>query len=126
MITSNSTNKTGGRKPIPIHAGGHIVGQVKNGVFSKTVTGSRHFLKVPPAIALSVDSLHQAQAVGAFDVAIYDKETRTTYRASIAHILENGFELNRGFGLQIALPFEGWTKQTKGAYMQQGLFGGGR
>lgn len=110
----------------PIYSGARVVGHVKAGIFHKVVSGSKHFLQKPPGIAFDVSSLKAAQAAGAVHVEVYDRETRTTYRASIAHVLENGFSFNRGWGEQIALPFEGWIKHTKGAPVQPGLFGGVR
>lgn len=40
-----------------IHVAGRHVGDVEKGVFKKTISGSRHILRKPPAIALSVEAL---------------------------------------------------------------------
>ena len=119
--TRNGSSKQG---QTPIYSGSHVVGRVEAGVFHKSVSGSKHFLQKPPGIAFDVSSLNDAGKAGAVHVEVYDKETRTTYRATLAHVLEHGRTFNRGYGEQIVLTFEGWTKRTKGAPSQPGLFGG--
>ena len=121
----NQTDFTPDRKktkPIPVYVGSHIVGKVCKGVFRKSVIGSRHFLLKPKAIAFDVDSLSQAERAGADCVEVFDKETRTTFRASIAHIRGDGFLLDRGYGKQIALTMEGWIKTTMGQPIQRRFF----
>jgi hypothetical protein len=80
-------------------------------------------LRKPPAIAFSVESLNQAEAAGAVRVEVKDRDTGAIYRASIKHIREKGFPVNRaGFEPQIALSLEGWVKQSNGELVQQSLF----
>jgi hypothetical protein len=92
----------------PIRASGHVVGKVKGDTFYKTIDGSRHFLRVPPAICFDEKSLKEAEQAGAVHVAVTDRETGKAYHASIRFVWENGFKVNRGFGNQIALPFDKW------------------
>ena len=92
----------------PIRAGGHIVGKVKGDTFYKAVDGSRHFLRVPPAICFDAQSLKEAAKAGANTAEVTDRETGKTYRTSIRLLWESGFKVNRGFGDQIALPFDKW------------------
>ena len=87
----------------------HIVGKVRGNIFHKTVYASRHFLRTPPAIALDIGSLDQAERGGAIGVHVLDLESGTIYKASIAHIRRVGFEIDQGFGRQIALALKGWT-----------------
>lgn len=91
-----------------ISVGTQIVGKVLNGVFSKRVHGSRHFLRKPPAIALDIDTVEQALRLGATKVEVYDMESGMLYRAKIDLIFEKGFRFNRGFGDQIALCLSRW------------------
>jgi hypothetical protein len=105
-----------------IRAGRHVIGEVRGTTFIKKIRASQHFLKTPPAIAFDLDSLAQAERAGAVEVQVIDKETGTIYRTTIAHILRAGFELDRGFGKQIALPLEGWSRQRKGELVQLSLF----
>jgi hypothetical protein len=98
----------------PIYSGIKVVGQVKDGVFIKKVSASRHFLRRPPAIAFDVDSLNQAAANGAIQVQVADNETGFVYSTTMQHVQERGFEFDRGFGRQIALVLSEWTKTQPG------------
>lgn len=93
---------------------GHIVGTLRGNTFYKSVHGSRHMLQKPPAWCMDKEALLRAQQAGAAFVQIVDNETGTVYRAPVSHILEAGFDLNRGYGSQIALRLAGWTRTIKG------------
>ena len=111
---------------VQIFAGKKVVGYVNDGIFYKNVKSSIHFLRKPPAIAFDVQSLRDARAAGASKAQIIDQDTGTIYRASIDRIMKEGWTFNRGFGIQIALPLEGWTRTRKGGGLltwQESLFG---
>ena len=91
-----------------VSIGTQVVGKVLNGVFTKRVRSSRHFLRKPPAIALDIDTVEQALRLGATKVEVYDMESGMFYRAKIDLIFEKGFRFNRGFGDQIALCLSRW------------------
>jgi len=94
---------------IPIYAGnGRVVGEVKNGVFSKKVKASKHFLKKPPAICFDISSLKEAEAAGATHIEIEDTETGKTYHAPLRLVWQKGFTLDRGYGRQIGLLLNLW------------------
>jgi hypothetical protein len=95
-------------KSTPIRVGGRVVGKVEGDTFYKSLDGSRHFLRIPPAICFDVQSLKEAERAGAVYTEVTDRETGRAYRASIRSIWENGFKVNRGFGEQISLPFDKW------------------
>ena len=96
-------------KSNPVYAGGHVVGHVNDGKFCKSIKGSKHILHTPRAIALSVDSLKQAEAFGAKAIEIRDKESELIYRATIEHFKRFCFDLRRGgFEPQKALPLDRW------------------
>jgi hypothetical protein len=116
-----SSVKTEGQ---PVYAGSRIVGQVYGDTFSKTITGSKHLLRTPPAIAFDVATIDQAVRLGAVKVRVYDRESENVYKCSIDHLKENGFTFNRGFGEQIALVMDGWIKTRKGQPEQLSLLGG--
>lgn len=83
------------------------VGSVEGGVFKKTIKGEKHMLHSPRAIALSVESLRQAEAFGAHDIEIKDAESGILYSCSILHFKRFCFELQRGgFEKQKALPLD--------------------
>ena len=91
-----------------IKIGRKTVGEVRGGTFFKRITGSKHFLRVPPAIAFDISSLEEAEAVGAQNVDVLDEETGQKYFSSIRNIREKGFVIDRGFGHQLALPLSYW------------------
>jgi hypothetical protein len=125
MSTSKFTNKSRNSKcqSEPIYANGRVIGQVRRDTFYKSIA-SNHYLRKPPAIAFSVESLNQAEKAGALHVEVKDRDTGTIYRATITNIREKGFSVNRaGFEPQIALSLEAWTKRTKGELIQPTIWG---
>jgi hypothetical protein len=96
-------------KSQPIYAGGRVVGEVTSAVFCKSIQGSKHILRTPPAIALDVDSIRQAVRAGAKTIRITDRENGKVYACDVAHFDLYSFELNRGYGVQRALPIDHWT-----------------
>jgi hypothetical protein len=116
-FTSQNPRKSSGSTPI--RASGHVVGKVEGNTFYKAVDGSRHFLRVPPAICFNVQSLKEAEQANADYIEVTDRETGKAYRASIRLVWDSGFKVNRGFGDQIALPFDKW--QVVGEPLQLAL-----
>ena len=93
----------------PIYVGNRFVGKVKGNTFYKTVK-SNHYLTTPPALALSVDSLIQAERAGATEIEITDKKSGCIYFSTISHFRRYAFDLQRGgFEPQKALPLSYWT-----------------
>ena len=110
------------QKIYQIQVAGHQVGQVGGGIFKKSILGSRHFLRKPRAIALSVESLKQAEQVGASEIQITDKETGRVYSCSIEHFKEFAFPIQRGgFEPQLALPIERFITSEPLNYSSQTL-----
>jgi hypothetical protein len=100
-----STNSSS--PPILIRVGGRHVGEVVQGVFQKTIVGSRHILRVPPSIALSVESLEQAEGAGAREIQIRDSETGRVFACTIEHFRRHAFPIQRGgFEPQLAMRLE--------------------
>ncbi|OQY87265.1 MAG: hypothetical protein B6D41_11825 [Chloroflexi bacterium UTCFX4] len=105
--------KTQSLKRVPIRANSKIIGEVCGETFYKNVLGSKHFLRVPRAIAFDVSSLNDAENADARFVQVTDAETSRVYRASIATIRAKGFRVARGFGEQIALALEFWNRDAE-------------
>ena len=97
-------------KGVKILVDGRVVGTVSGRFFYKQVDSTKHFLRKPRAICLDVQSIKDAEEAGALFVKVTDKVTNATYQSSIKNIRENGFQINRRFGLQIALTFKHWNK----------------
>lgn len=98
----------------PIFAAGKRVGHVSAGVFRKDVRGSVHRLRKPPAWALDVQSLADAEGAGAVRVSLQDVDTGLYHEAEISHIRRHGFVFDRGHGRQIALPLDKWQIRRPG------------
>jgi len=106
----------------PVHAAnGKVVGQVRGDVFAKTVRASVHFLRKPPAIGFDLCSLQEAQDLGAEVVCVFDAESGRHYSASFDLIRRFGFELERSFGRQVALPLARWAVTGRQAARQLAL-----
>lgn len=97
---------------IPIRINAKIVGDVRGETFYKNVLASKHFLRVPRAIAFDVSSLTDAESAGARFVEIRDAESGRVFRQSIATIRAKGFRVARGFGEQVALALEFWNRDN--------------
>jgi hypothetical protein len=92
-----------------IVVGGKIAGVVVGKVFIKHAIASRHFLRVPPAIAFDVSAINRAREAGAMTVMVLDKESGKRYYSLITTIQEKGVELDRGCGRQVALAMRYWS-----------------
>lgn len=106
-----------GQSRTPIYVAGRTAGYVYGDAFRKTVRGSKHMLRTPRAWASDIAALAAAAAAGATHIEIEDSESGALYRASIAEMLEHGFTFDRGFGQQIALPLDKWSRPDKGTQM---------
>jgi len=108
-----------------VYAQGRVVGQVRGGVFHKTVRGSTHMLRRPPAWALDVGSLLEAERLGAKSVQLHDTESGNRYHASVAQIRRQGFTFDRGHGRQVGMALNLWTVTRPGEVQaeQLSLFG---
>ncbi len=124
----NIAQNSKGKRTSFFNSDGKIIANLKGDTLYKTVKGSIHMLRRPPAWALDLAILNEAEKAGAVRVQVTDRETGTIYRATVEHIREAGITIDYGHGLQIALPLAGWTRNKKGAGLapvQPSLFGGG-
>ena len=110
----SSLSRTAGvNKPpsVPIYLAGRDkpIGYVSGRTFCKTITGSKHMLRSPKAIAFDACTLDDAQRAGATHVRVTDAETGRTYTAPIADVRRYGFPVARGHGRQVALPLDRYS-----------------
>lgn len=96
--------------PTPIYRadGRAVVGRVEGDTFYKRARSTVHMLRRPRAWACDLDALDQARAAGAEWVEVHDLDTGTRYRAALADFYRRGLRVDRGHGLQLALPLECW------------------
>jgi len=107
---AGNTQHRGAGVPIYLRGTSKPIGRVNAGWFEKTVTGSKHFLRVPmPALGFDLSTLEDAERAGAVFVAVTDSETGRIYRQRIETIRRYGFPVTRGFGRQIALPLAAYA-----------------
>ena len=89
-------------------ASGRLVGKVVGDTLIKNVRGSRHFLRTPPAIAFDEVAIKAAEEAGATVIQVNDLDSGLRYRASMPYFLVRSFEVDRGFGKQLALILIDW------------------
>ena len=94
--------------PIFVRGRSIPIGFVRNGVFYKSIQGSKHLLRSPRAIAFDSSTIDDAAQAQAVTVHVTDDETRTVYEASIENIRRYGFKVHRGSGDQVALTLNHW------------------
>lgn len=103
---------------IPIFCNGRAIGKVSGRTFCKVISGSKHLLRKPAAIAFDRSTLRDARKAGALAVAVTDRETGKTYKATIDDVEAHGFPVFRGFGDQVALALTRFSingKEPEGA-----------
>ncbi len=88
---------------------GRPVGQVIGKVYRKEISGQKHFLRKPFAIALDLSALDAAEALGARFCEVYDCDVGKTYRASMAHVRAKGNASLRGHVIQWELVLSEWN-----------------
>ncbi len=95
---------------VPIYAGTppKVVGTVEDGVFTKPVKSKKHLLRSPLSWALDETSLQEVENAGGKEVRLMDADSGNCYIAAVSTIREKGFQLDRGFGKQIALGLSHW------------------
>ncbi len=93
----------------PIYIAQRVIGVVAGTTFHKTITGSKHILRRPRAIAFERCTLRDAAADGATRVEVLDRETGTTYAISFETIHRHSFPVLRGHGDQVAVTLEHWA-----------------
>lgn len=101
------------------NARGQVVGKVLGGWLVKHVETDKHMLLKPPAWAIDREHLDRLEAMGATGVLLID-ETGTEWRGTVADFRRYGVAINRGHGVQVALPLARWRKTVAG---QLSLFG---
>lgn len=84
-------------------------GEVIGVTFKKFLRGSRHFVRKPPCIAFSVESIEKAERLGATEILVVDKEDQVAYKCGIQTLKAKGFKQARGrFEEQWFLPVSVW------------------
>jgi hypothetical protein len=93
----------------PIYIAQRVIGIVQGDTFHKAITGSKHILRRPRAIAFDRCTLRDAAAAGATCVEVLDRETGTTYTIAFETINRHSFPVLRGHGDQVAVTLDHWA-----------------
>ena len=96
-------------------------GRVEGETFYKSARSTVHLLRRPRAWACDLDALDQARAAGADWVELYDRDTGATYRAQLVEFYRRGVRVDRGHGLQLALPLTCWEVTGGRATVRPGV-----
>tara|TARA_R100000008_G_scaffold86221_1_gene78428 strand:+ start:536 stop:868 length:333 start_codon:yes stop_codon:yes gene_type:complete len=75
----------------------------------KRVKEKTHMLRTPPSWAFDKQIIDYAHANGATDIRIEATDTDKVYKTSIKNFIDNSFNVDRGFGRQVALLIKHWT-----------------
>lgn len=94
--------------------GGRIIGTSDGVVFRKTIKGSLHLLRCPPAIAIDAEAYDIEIAPSHQRIEVYDMEAGRTYSASIETFDSLKGELDRGFGRQYFVTLNHWHVEGNG------------
>ncbi|MCL6476468.1 MAG: hypothetical protein K6U75_15615 [Firmicutes bacterium] len=84
---------------------------VLDGILHRVVQASKHQLRRPPAWAFEENILREAERQGATLVQVVDTDTGQTYTASLSRFWTHGVRLDRGYGVQVALPLNQWHRE---------------
>lgn len=85
----------------------------------KNVSGKRHFLRRPPAIAYDKWTINDAQKKGVALLEVQDSDTGKKYICHITQFIAGCFTIDRGFGVQLALPMGKWNKAEEKQHGEQ-------
>jgi hypothetical protein len=84
---------------------------LEDGILKRKASARRHMLRYPPAWAFEENILREAERQGVTLVQVVDTDTGCTFTSSISRFWTHGVRIERGFGVQWALPLNQWFKQ---------------
>lgn len=84
---------------------GKNMGELENGILRKRLDATKHFLRVPAAIAIDANVFYNYEISM---IAIHEVTERKKYWAHILTFRKLGIPIDRGRGEQIALELHYW------------------
>lgn len=82
--------------------------------------GNSHILRYPkPSICIDVEILELLKARGVSEIHVTEREGRVEWWALLSQFDKAGFDVERGFGMQRALPLKEWRKTRDEASSEQ-------
>lgn len=96
--------------------------RVEGRVLRRTIRGSRHLLREPPALAFDADTFQRLRP--AFDIVeVLDREAGILYRIDAEDFDRFKERLDRGHGLQDFVRLQHWRREmAEGHQLALGLF----
>ena len=89
-----------------------LYGVSPDGWLCKKIQKSKHFFRNPPVIAIDkkiFDTNYKSKKIKG--VKVFETEEAITYIASLETFIQFSILIDRGFGVQYALPLKYWTKE---------------
>jgi hypothetical protein len=87
----------------------HIIGDIDKGVFTKMVSGSKHFLRNPePSIAIDAVAFDTVISRHTNRMLVIDRDSKAKYEIRTRLFSELKEELDRGYGRQYYVPIRLW------------------
>lgn len=97
-----------------LKVGNKVIGFLNDNRFIKSVIGSKHKLRRPPAFAIDAEAFDRQIKPNAKEFVIIDKEAGLEYHCSIEAFDRLKGELDRGFGRQYFLTLNHWEVRNNG------------
>lgn len=88
---------------------GQIIGNLKDGVFRKSASKKKHYMRVLEAWGTDNDVLSKLRGLGCTEVRIMDTDTKNVWSTSFATFYEKGYAKVFGHGTQVFLHKRFWT-----------------
>jgi hypothetical protein len=77
-------------------------------ILFKRCSKSKHFMRVPPCIAIDEDIFNEAIEEDVKYIQIFEREEKTYYSATAEKFKKKAIFIDRGHGRQLALPLDYW------------------
>jgi len=84
---------------------------LEDGILKRRASAQRHQLRYPPAWAFEEQILREAERQGVTLVQVHDTDTGQTYTAPLSRFWTHGVRVERGYGVQVALPLNQWHRE---------------
>lgn len=110
------------RRQVVRNLAGQVCGEIHGNELRKTVSRGKHQLRTPPAWALDLAHVQQAHDAHVQTVVLRDLDDGSTWRAALDAFDKHGLRLDRGHGVQLALPLAHWQHVKPGDPVQLALF----
>jgi len=120
-----NSNTHSGFVNTPIRAQGKVIGYLRDHTFTKSVIGSKHQLRCPPAWAIDAEAFDREIKCNATKIVVIDKETGKEYYCPVERFDKLKGELDRGFGRQYYLTLPHWEVRGNGHHQLSLWKGGG-